>query len=172
LEMRLLLLVLLLCCSRLASSYLLASSSSTSRMNQKYTTTTRLHAQVDVAKEKARLQNTEMLFVLPLAVMNLPDITSLNKALVAEPFKTVMTKPNLLALVDRTPFCQIADYLSDSSVVFFVDKRNAGDNYTAFMKWVRTNIKRADKPFDVLVCRKEHCVRIPISQETVQIFLS
>jgi hypothetical protein len=161
---------LLLMCS-LVSSYVLTSSASSKRHQQLSTMITRLHA-VDVSKEKARLQNTEMLFVLPLSVMNLPDITSLNKVLVSEPYKTVMTKANLVAMVDRTPFCQVSDYLSDSSVVFFVDKRNSADNYTNFMKWVRTNIKRVEQPFDVLVCRKEHCIRIPIVAQTNQIFLT
>ena len=123
--------------------------------------TTKLY--YDNVDDRQRLQRAELLFVLPLNSMKLADITSLNKALVDEPFKAVISKANLIDMVDRTPYCQIVDFLSDQNICFFVDHYEK-ENYEAFTKWIR-QLKRGkefskdSKAFEILLCKKEHFIK-------------
>jgi hypothetical protein len=104
-----------------------------------------------------------MLFILPLNSIKMAEITSLNKGLVSEPYKAVISKTNLIDLVDRTPYCQIADFLSDQNICFFIE-REVDANYESFTKWIRQIKKEErDKAFEILVCKKEHFLRLPIT---------
>lgn len=109
------------------------------------------------------LQKTEMLYVLPLDSMNLPEITSLIKALASEPRKAVLSKTALLNLINKSPFCQIHDYIYEQNVVFFIEQ-DVTANYDAFISWLRKNKKESDvEPYDILICKKDHLIRIPSS---------
>lgn len=126
------------------------------------------HRETRLYYDREMLQNSEMLLVLPLDSIKLAEITSLNKGLVSEPYKAVISKANLIDLVDRTPYCQIIDHISDQNVCFFI-QREVQANYESFTKWIRQIKKGEDRDgsaaFEILVCKKEHFIRFTSSDE-------
>ena len=111
---------------------------------------------------KSLIAKTDMLVVLPLNCMGIKEITSLNMALIGEPYRIALTKAQLIEIIDRTPFCQIADYISEQSFCVFIE-HSIEENFDCISKWIRVTKREGEfmpSPNPIALCKKENCVYI------------
>lgn len=108
------------------------------------------------------LGKTEILIVLPLNAVGLRELNSLNVGLLGDPIRTALSKGQLIDIIDRTPFCQIAEFISNQNYCIFIET-DIADNYSSISRWIRqtkSNGEFLPSDYDILICRKEYCIAI------------
>jgi hypothetical protein len=115
--------------------------------------------------DKKLIQKTSVLLVIPSGSVTMNSIYQLNDMLASEncdPFKTLMSKNQLTQLVSNSPFCQIVEDLSNQSICLFFEK-DSKLLIDDIMAWLRTlPIGSRAEMHNLLICRKEHLIRVPI----------
>ncbi|KAJ1410508.1 hypothetical protein B484DRAFT_455861 [Ochromonadaceae sp. CCMP2298] len=110
-----------------------------------------------------RLQSAEMLAVFPIDALKLDQISSLKKALVGNPYATVLSNSKLRSLVDKSPFCLVADHITSQSFCVFVESQ-VTENFEAICGWIKSVAKKdlgnSIDHFQLLLCKKGHMLRI------------
>jgi hypothetical protein len=110
-----------------------------------------------------RLQSAEMLAVFPIDALKLDQISSLKKALVGNPYATVLSDSKLRSLVDKSPFCLVADHITSQSFCVFVESQ-VTENFEAICGWMKAVAKKdlgnSIDHFQLLLCKKGHMLSI------------
>lgn len=116
-----------------------------------------------------RLKRASMLAILPVEMLDLDRIGSLNKKLVGWPFTATFSQDQLIGLVDNSPFCVVAEHLTANNFCIFVDPAKEAENYEGICSWVRQikdnrpvegEPKAAQHNNEILLCKKGHLIKI------------
>jgi len=129
--------------------------------NTKIDTAFRMSQQADNTL-KSLIAKIDMLVVVPLNCVGIKEITGLNTALIGEPYRIAVSKTQLIEIIDRTPFCQIADYISEQNFCVFIEN-SLEENFDRISKWIRVTKREGEfmpSASPIILCKKENCVYI------------
>ena len=126
---------------------------------------------------QAIIARTELLVVVPVSAVGLKQVSGLKAALLGElnrrermscfsifersslppgePRQAALSKAQLVEIIDRTPFCQIAEELSGQSICVFVEN-SANENVERLLKWLRVTKKEGNATYISIFEERSH----------------
>ena len=113
------------------------------------------------------VESADLILAVPTTDYNMQEITLLRKNLPSRVAPEVISRANIIAAIDGTPFCTMAVEIESSNILYSIaDKSMAPQTLESCLKWSRQISKDRKKISQIIIARRAgHMLKVNIGPD-------